>query len=1351
MQSGGEKRESKKFGLSEDALKRLEWLVYAERQNISVKDLCEHFGISPTTYHRWAKVFDPRDLTTLENRPTTPPEEKRRKPQTSDHVIALIEQYRRTNPQMGKEKIAETLRKEHDIELSPATIGREIQRNVLYFADTPSHRLKRLQVEVEATRKPNSFVSARRKNVITQIHRIFHRNTDSRGSNGMFAIATLFLVFSVMASLFSGAQTAYALEGSSFQIHTTYSNQAAEAPLVGSVFQLQEAELTNTQKPLTGSNFQVVLGDAASSESTSSSSSSSSSDTTEETTTLINGGGRRSIPTYHLVYENEIEDQRAAKLTFDLPDILIPSFPYPSSIQEEPEPAFSQTVPVRQHTAAPPQDVLVVSPLDHEEIDIIESEPMHSTADEPVAREAYFSITNVLRLLPFVLLLMLGKLIIVLRNHPLQLHRTLCGIVDWKQPLVAFGKKNVRCAIIIMIAVSMVLLFLWNVTQTFAATTVSLNEIYNGHLLDASGDAVTTEHTIRFSYWTTADFKSNELTATGAINTSTGTYVGWYEEHTFTPTSDGSFSVKLGSVTALPTIDSLPVSTLTSLHLQVEVKVSGAADSTYDLLDVDSSDTTVDRTQVHSVPFARNADMLDQRDTGTTSGSILVLQSGALLSAGGDITINDDNEARDAILTFGNDALAETLRFSDSTNGFIFSDDVEVQGTMSGTTIHAEQGLTSSGTLVVAGTITGASLAITNITNCSALDTDANGDVYCNDNRANLDNLTNGVILETIDVDICADDQCVTDNDDVKIQLQADGGGDLTMKFSDGFSTLDTTPRLELSLTNGSDSSPTLNYIYVPQSTKTLTVSTSNWPSEEHAPIATVLIQSVATVKGSGAYKLHAWTDHISSTNNQGHIANLNKWIRNQNATYQSGVSQTTTVTTNGASEDNVDFATTAGVVLQLHDHYFSSTDTAGTGKLLVVNDSSTPYRAIGDINEVDAIDDGSAINNKNYFSVVIWGAVGENIIDNKMFLNLPSCTYNRSDTSIEDAGKCTNYNIPSDYNGVGFLISRLTFVYLTSQGGTWALVDEEDLRGQIPSISAGGNNAILSEFADNAFEIFDDNDSTKLGRFQLSSIATNNLITLTWPTATGTILTKEVATIDYVNVSGDTMTGALVIDNEGSEPSMNVRGTMSGQSLYVTGTGATPLIFTDITTGNVGIGTTAPEARLQVTGGGLCVGSDTNCNAEEDAEGVVYSSSTLMTQYDLAEMYPTKDASIEPGEIVSLDLENGVFVKRAESGDKKLIGVISTDPGSLLGGFAGNQFTEEHQVAVALAGRVPVHVSTENGAIEVGDYLTISSVPGVARKANDGEQAIGYALEPYFGSEIDDIQVFIQLERAQY
>ena len=64
---------------------------------------------------------------------------------------------------------------------------------------------------------------------------------------------------------------------------------------------------------------------------------------------------------------------------------------------------------------------------------------------------------------------------------------------------------------------------------------------------------------------------------------------------------------------------------------------------------------------------------------------------------------------------------------------------------------------------------------------------------------------------------------------------------------------------------------------------------------------------------------------------------------------------------------------------------------------------------------------------------------------------------------------------------------------------------------------------------------------------------------------------------------------------------------------------------------------------------------------------------------------------------------------------------------------------------AIALSGRIPTKISTENGNIAVGDYLTVSSVPGVAMRATGPSMVIGRALEGYDGVGVVKIEVMAQ------
>ncbi|MBI2039476.1 hypothetical protein HYT18_00160, partial [Candidatus Microgenomates bacterium] len=137
----------------------------------------------------------------------------------------------------------------------------------------------------------------------------------------------------------------------------------------------------------------------------------------------------------------------------------------------------------------------------------------------------------------------------------------------------------------------------------------------------------------------------------------------------------------------------------------------------------------------------------------------------------------------------------------------------------------------------------------------------------------------------------------------------------------------------------------------------------------------------------------------------------------------------------------------------------------------------------------------------------------------------------------------------------------------------------------------------------------------------------------------------------------------------------------------------------------------------------------------------------------DLAENYYTLDDSIEPGQIVSIDSSLPAGAKKTDRPyDDQILGIVSTIPGLVLD--ESKDATRGRAIPVALAGRVPVEVTTENGPIKVGDLLTSSSTPGVAMKATKAGQIIGQAMtsfepNPQTGSTKGMVMVFIKTDYA--
>jgi len=107
---------------------------------------------------------------------------------------------------------------------------------------------------------------------------------------------------------------------------------------------------------------------------------------------------------------------------------------------------------------------------------------------------------------------------------------------------------------------------------------------------------------------------------------------------------------------------------------------------------------------------------------------------------------------------------------------------------------------------------------------------------------------------------------------------------------------------------------------------------------------------------------------------------------------------------------------------------------------------------------------------------------------------------------------------------------------------------------------------------------------------------------------------------------------------------------------------------------------------------------------------------------YDFAEMFPS-DEILREGELVVVANENEE-IKRSNGAYQTTLGIVSTQPGFIAGDFTTSTYP------IALAGRVPTKVTNANGAIEIGDPITTSDIPGVGMKATSAGPVVGYALE---------------------
>ena len=97
-----------------------------------------------------------------------------------------------------------------------------------------------------------------------------------------------------------------------------------------------------------------------------------------------------------------------------------------------------------------------------------------------------------------------------------------------------------------------------------------------------------------------------------------------------------------------------------------------------------------------------------------------------------------------------------------------------------------------------------------------------------------------------------------------------------------------------------------------------------------------------------------------------------------------------------------------------------------------------------------------------------------------------------------------------------------------------------------------------------------------------------------------------------------------------------------------------------------------------------------------------------------------------QSGDVVSFNPQTNIFYLTRIVADKNIVGVVASNPILLLSGTGGG-------TPVVTSGQTVVNVSTANGPISMGDYLTSSIFVGVAEKASSTAQyIIGTALSTF-------------------
>ncbi len=111
--------------LSRQAKQRLKWFDYYKSRGCNARLTCRHFDISPQTFYRWERRYNPHRLASLEDHSHRP--RQLRQPTYSTELVEAVLKLREGYPRWGKDKLVVLLHGE-GFACSTSTVDRILNR-----------------------------------------------------------------------------------------------------------------------------------------------------------------------------------------------------------------------------------------------------------------------------------------------------------------------------------------------------------------------------------------------------------------------------------------------------------------------------------------------------------------------------------------------------------------------------------------------------------------------------------------------------------------------------------------------------------------------------------------------------------------------------------------------------------------------------------------------------------------------------------------------------------------------------------------------------------------------------------------------------------------------------------------------------------------------------------------------------------------------------------------------------------------------------------------------------------------------------------------------------------------------
>lgn len=418
----------------------------------------------------------------------------------------------------------------------------------------------------------------------------------------------------------------------------------------------------------------------------------------------------------------------------------------------------------------------------------------------------------------------------------------------------------------------------------------------------------------------------------------------------------------------------------------------------------------------------------------------------------------------------------------------------------------------------------------------------------------------------------------------------------------------------------------------------------------------------------------------------------------------------------------------------------------AGAGTIATTNSTLTLSSGTGDINVGVSTQQNISIGNTVGTTTVNIAAggqgsinIGTNAVPNA--INIGTGAAGKAVT-LGSTNSTSSATIQSGTGGINFIAGPTSSSTNVRIGNSATATPDLLVLDNGTADPTGINGGMYYNTTSNKFKCFENsawrNCTGSQPQETLSSFAAVTTTPVNTDVLLGTISITPTTAVGDVFISAVLYANSANNTNQTITSSIHSGATCAGTQLASVTSTLTSGAGSDGPGGYMSALVTNPGASAQTYA--ICAQSTLNNGAAVGGQAEVW---VIDTGADYAELYNSNDTTLQPGDVVSVDGTITEGVKKSNIAyDSAVFGIVSTRPGMIIGSPTTSALKT---VPIALNGRVPVKVSSENGVINVGDALTASSVPGVAMKATKAGAIIGMAMTGFDGQGLGTVLAYVK------